>query len=328
MSAEAFRWGVLGWGKIARTQLLPAMQAAGHQVVAVGSRTPGGAIAELPGITVSSYEAVLDNPAVDGVYIATPNHLHVPLTLAALRAGKPVLCEKPMALSLDELAQVQATADSSGRYVQEAFMVAHHPQWQAVRTSVAAELGPLRLMQVAFSYDNRDPANIRNAFAHGGGGLWDIGCYAVWLGQWCMGREPDTVCASATVHPDWGTDIHCQGELVWHGADAPTVLQFSVSTQRARHQAVSLVGDTGWAEVVVPFNPLPETAVRLRNPGAIADDAVQTLRFGPVNQYSEMVKAFAQAVRDGRAADLSQSHAITRTLVRLRESAGLGDASS
>jgi predicted dehydrogenase len=328
MSAEAFRWAVLGFGKIARTQLLPAMQAAGHQVVAVGSRAPGGAIAELPGITASSYEAVLANPAVDGVYIATPNHLHVPLTLAALRAGKPVLCEKPMALSLDELQQVQSAADASGRYVQEAFMVAHHPQWQAVRTSVAAELGPLRLIQVAFSYDNRDPANIRNAFAHGGGGLWDIGCYAVWLGQWCMGREPDSVRASATVHADWGTDIHCQGELVWHGADAPTVLQFSVSTQRSRHQAVTLVGDTGWAEVVVPFNPLPEATVRLRSPGAIADEAVQTLRFGPVNQYSEMVKDFAQAVREGRAADLSQSLAITRTLLRLRESAGLASAES
>jgi predicted dehydrogenase len=169
MSPEAFRWGVLGWGKIARTQLWPAMQAAGHQVVAVGSRTPGGAIAELPGVTATTYDDVLANPAVDGVYIATPNHLHVPLTVAALRAGKPVLCEKPMALSLDEMAQVQAAADASGCYVQEAFMVAHHPQWQALRTSVAAELGPLRLMQVAFSYDNRDPANIRNAFAHGGG---------------------------------------------------------------------------------------------------------------------------------------------------------------
>jgi predicted dehydrogenase len=138
-----------------------------------------------------------------------------------------------------------------------------------------------------------------------------------------MGREPDSVRASATVHADWGTDIHCQGELAWHGADAPTLLQFSVSTQRARHQAVSLVGDTGWAEVVVPFNPLPEATVRLRNPGAIADDAVQTLRFGPVNQYSEMVKAFAQAVHEGQQADLSHSRAITRTLVRLRESARL-----
>ncbi len=323
MSAEAFRWGVLGWGKIARTQLWPAMQAAGHQVVAVGSRTPGGAIAELPGITATTYKDVLANPAIDGIYIATPNHLHVPLTVAALQAGKPVLCEKPMALSLDEMEQVQAAADASGCYVQEAFMVAHHPQWQALRTSVAAELGLLRLMQVAFSYDNRDPANIRNAFAQGGGGLWDIGCYAVWVGQWCMGREPDTVRASATVHADWGTDIHCQGELLWHGVDAPTVLQFSVSTQRARHQSVTLVGDSAWAEVVVPFNPLPETVVRLRNPGAIADDAVQTLRFGPVNQYSEMVKTFAQAVREGRAADLSQSRAITRTLVRLRESAGM-----
>ena len=325
---QGFRWGVLGWGKIARTQLWPAMQAAGHSVVAVGSRKPGTAIADLPGITATTYDAVLADPAVDGIYIAAPNHLHVPLAVAALSAGKPVLCEKPMALSLAEIDQLQAAAKASGCYVQEAYMVAHHPQWHALRSMAKPDLGPLRLVQVGFSYDNRDPNNIRNAFVHGGGGLWDIGCYAVWVGQWLMGREPDTVHASATVHADWGTDIHCQGELVWHGADAPMVLQFSVSTQRSRHQAVTLVGDTGWAEVVVPFNPLPEATVRLRSPGAIADEAVQTQRFGPVNQYSEMVKDFAQAVREGRVADLSQSLAITRTLLRLRESAGLASAES
>jgi predicted dehydrogenase len=293
-TAKPFCWGVLGFGKIARTQLLPAMQAAGHAVVAVGSREPGGALPELPGIERSDHAAVLARTDVDAVYIAAPNHMHLPLTLAALRAGKPVLCEKPMVLSSAALAQVQQLADARGLRVQEAF-------------------------------DNRDPANIRNAFADGGGGLWDIGCYAVWVGQWFMGREPDEVACQAIVHPSWGVDVHCQGQLQWHGEDGPTLLQFSVSTQRARQQSVTLVGDVGWAEVVVPFNPGPDTLVRVRSPGAIADAATQNLPFGPVNQYANMVQSFAQAVRSGQGADLADSWAITRTLERLRRSAGLVD---
>jgi predicted dehydrogenase len=323
---KPFRWGVLGFGKIARTQLLPAMQSVGHSVVAVGSQQPGGAVPELPHIVRSDHAAVLANPDVDAVYIAAPNHMHLPLTLAALRAGKPVLCEKPMVLSSAALRQVQHLADAKGLYVQEAFMVAHHPQWQALRASAAQSLGKLRLLQVNFSYDNRDPTNIRNAHADGGGGLWDIGCYAVWVGQWFMGREPDEVACQAIVHPSWGVDVHCQGQLQWHGEDGPTLLQFSVSTQRARQQSVTLVGDVGWAEVVVPFNPGPETVVRLRSPGAIADAATRSLPFGPVNQYANMVQSFAQAVGSGQAVDLADSWAITRTLERLRRSAGLVDA--
>lgn len=322
-ASEHFRWGVLGFGKIARTQLLPAMQSVGHSVVAVGSLRPEGTVPELPHIVRSDHAAVLANPDVDAVYIAAPNHMHLPLTLAALRAGKPVLCEKPMVLSTEALLEVQRLADAKGLYVQEAFMVAHHPQWLALRAQAAEKLGRLCLLQVNFSYDNRDPANIRNAFAEGGGGLWDIGCYAVWVGQWLMGRAPDAVSASATLHLEWGVDLHCQGQLHWQAEDGPTLLQFSVSTQRARQQSVTLVGDLGWAEVVVPFNPLPETLVRLRSPGAVADEATQSLRFGPVNQYAQMVQSFAQAVRTGQRAQLDDSLAITATLQRLREAAGL-----
>ena len=311
------RFGILGWGKIARQALAPAIAEAGHTVVAVGSREPGAAVVpEMPEVVWSDYQAVLDNPVVDAVYIALPNHLHVPWTLRALAAGKHVLCEKPMALTLAEVDAVQAAALASGRLMREAFMVGHHPQWHWLREQ---PLGPLRSMQVAFAYDNRDANNIRNRVEWGGGALWDIGCYAVFAGQWLMGREPDACQLQVSLHPAWGTDVHAHGSLTW-GDDA--VLQFQVSTQAARQQAMRVVGEHGWAELAVPFNPPQETPVRRALNGGLSTGA-ETLVLPPVNQYAEMVKAFALAAEQDVKTDLADSRAVARTLVRLRVSAGL-----
>jgi predicted dehydrogenase len=311
------KFGILGWGKIARTQLAPAIVEAGHEIVVVGSRKPGAdQMTDLPGVRWRSYEAVLDDPEVDAVYIALPNHLHVPWTLRALEAGKHVLCEKPMALTIAELDAVQTTAEQSQRHMQEAFMVRHHPQWQMLRE---LPLGALRSVQVGFAYDNRDPANIRNRADLGGGALWDIGCYAVFAGIWLFGREPDHVHLRATNHAQWGTDIHAHGELGW-GDDA--CLQFFVSTQAAPHQGVRVVGERGWAELVVPFNAPLRVAVRHSPEGGISDKAT-THELAPVNQYAEMVRRFAAACAAEESTDLSESRMIADVLVRLRASAGI-----
>ena len=311
------RFGILGWGKIAQQALAPAIAEAGHSVAAVGSREPGAAwLPDAPGVAWSDYESVLSNPAVDAVYIALPNHLHVPWTLRALAAGKHVLCEKPLALTVAEVDAVQTAALKAGRLMQEAFMVGHHPQWRWLREQ---PLGPLRSMQVAFAYDNRDAGNIRNRVEWGGGALWDIGCYAVFAGLWLMGREPDACQLQVALHPQWGTDVHAHGSLTW-GDDA--VLQFHVSTQSARQQALRVVGEQGWAELVVPFNPPKETSVRRALHGGLSTVA-ESVVMPAVNQYAEMVKAFASAAQQGVVADLSVSRAVAHTLVRLRQSAGM-----
>ena len=311
------KFGILGWGKIARTQLAPAILEAGHEITLVGSREPGAArLPELPSVHWATYEAVLAEPEVEAVYIALPNHLHVPWTLRALEAGKHVLCEKPMALTVAEVDAVQVVAVASQRHMQEAFMVRHHPQWQLLRE---LPLGALRSVQVGFAYDNRDPANIRNRAEWGGGALWDIGCYAVFAGIWLFGREPDRVQLRVTAHPEWGTDIHAHGALGW-GDDA--CLQFYVSTQAARHQSLRAAGANGWAELLVPFNAPVQVSVRHCLQGGISDDAI-TETLAPENQYVEMVRAFATAAHQGVVTDLRESRAVAQTLVRLRHSAGL-----
>src|SRR5690606_35982637 len=152
-----------------------------------------------------SYEELLADPEIEAVYNPLPNHLHVPMTLAAAAAGKHVLCEKPVALDAAEAEQLRAAADKV--LIAEAFMIRHHPQWLAVRDMVrAGEVGELRLVHVLFSYFNTDPANIRNKAEIGGGALYDIGCYAVISGRFLFGAEPQRVVSLVERDPAFGTD--------------------------------------------------------------------------------------------------------------------------
>ena len=306
------RFGILGWGKIARTQLAPAIAQAGHEVVAIGSRSPLADTLtwtqDQPPARWTSYDGVLQDPRVEAVYIALPNDAHVPWSLKALAAGHHVLCEKPMALSLADVDRLSQAAHTAQRHLHEAYMVLHHPQWAALK---ALDVGAWRHLQVAFSYDNRDPANIRNQAALGGGALWDIGCYAVLLGHWLMDRAPDAVRGQSTRHPDWGTDIHTQGELRWGDA---SVLQFSVSTQSARHQSAVLVGERGWVALDAPFNPPTQAPWR-------ASDGLTLPSLPEVNQYTTMVHDFVAKAEAGLPTDLRLSRDVTETLLRLHAAA-------
>ena len=306
------RFGILGWGKIARTQLAPAIAQAGHEVVAIGSRSPLADTLtwtqDQPPARWTSYDGVLQDPRVEAVYIALPNDAHVPWSLKALAAGHHVLCEKPMALSLADVDRLSQAAHTAQRHLHEAYMVLHHPQWAALK---ALDVGAWRHLQVAFSYDNRDPANIRNQAALGGGALWDIGCYAVLLGHWLMDRAPDAVRGQSTRHPDWGTDIHTQGELRWGDA---SVLQFSVSTQSARHQSAVLVCERGWVALDAPFNPPTQAPWR-------ASDGLTLPSLPEVNQYTAMVHDFVAKAEAGLPTDLRLSRDVTETLLRLHAAA-------
>jgi predicted dehydrogenase len=213
-----------------------------------------------------------------------------------------------MALSLADVDRLSQAAHTAQRHLHEAYMVLHHPQWAALK---ALDVGAWRHLQVAFSYDNRDPANIRNQAALGGGALWDIGCYAVLLGHWLMDRAPDAVRGQSTRHPDWGTDIHTQGELRWGDA---SVLQFSVSTQSARHQSAVLVCERGWVALDAPFNPPTQAPWR-------ASDGLTLPSLPEVNQYTAMVHDFVAKAEAGLPTDLRLSRDVTETLLRLHAAA-------
>src|SRR5258708_8989843 len=189
------RWGILSTARIGTAKVIPAMQwGEWSEVVAIASREreKARAAARL-GIpkAYGSYEEMLADPDIEAIYNPLPNHLHVPWSIRAAEAGKHVLCEKPIALSMAECRTLIDARNRIGVKTGEGCMVRTHPQWIRAREIVrSGEIGKLRAIQAVFSYFNRDPANVRNVREWGGGALMDIGCYPIQIARFLFEQEP------------------------------------------------------------------------------------------------------------------------------------------
>lgn len=295
------RFGVLGAAKIAREKVIPAMQkGALTEVVALASRDLDKAKAAAGplgiGRAYGSYAEMLADPEIDAVYNPLPNHLHVPLTLQAMEAGKHVLCEKPIALTADEATKLVDAEARTGKRAVEAFATRHHPQWKRLREIVREGIvGEARLVLGSFTYNNRDPANVRNKADIGGGGLYDIGCYPIVGARYVFEAEPTRVIASFDLDPAFGTDRLASAILEFSGGRKAV---FTSATQLAAHQGFRVVGDKAFAALKVPYNPRPDWTTEI-----IIDDCRDLLGGGarvetlpPVDQYTEQGDAFARGI--------------------------------
>ncbi|MEP7274758.1 MAG: Gfo/Idh/MocA family oxidoreductase [Betaproteobacteria bacterium] len=298
------RWGILSTALIGTARAIPGMlKSREFDVAAIASRdlakaTEAATTLGIP-LAYGSYEALLADPSIDAVYNPLPNHLHVPMTLAAARAGKHVLCEKPMALTAAELEPLRSC--TSRVHIREAFMVRHHPQWREAREHVrAGAIGELRFVHAPFSYYNDNAQNIRNRADIGGGGLYDIGCYAVVAGRWFFEREPERVVAALERDPVFGTDRITSGLLDFGGGQ----LAFTVSTQAARFQRLQLVGTKGRLEIEIPFNAPPDAPCRYFIDDGRAPDGsgIRAFTVPACDQYQLQAEAFARTVA-GEAPD-------------------------
>jgi predicted dehydrogenase len=320
------RWGILSTADIARTKVIPGLRRAARcEVVAIASREGGRArqVAAELGIPTAhdSYEALLADPDVDAVYIPLPNHLHAEWTIAAARAGKHVLCEKPLAMTAADAERMAAAADEAGVVLMEAFMYRHHPSWVAVRELVAeGRIGRLVAVQSWFSYYNDDPANIRNIREFGGGALFDIGCYNVNLSRLLFGGEPRRVEASISRDPASGVDILTSGILEFETG----VATFTCTTRAETDQRVHVYGTSGRLAVEIPFNIPPDrpTHVFVTSGGEPpVNPATERLTFETKDPYAAEAEAFAAAVLDAGGTPVPASDAIAnlRVIERLFE---------
>jgi predicted dehydrogenase len=295
------RWGILSTAKIGVEKVIPAMQRGEFtEVVAIASRTEAKArqAADKLGIAKAygSYEALLADPDVDAIYNPLPNDGHVPWSIRALEAGKHVLCEKPIGLSASEGRQL---ADAAAKFpklkLMEAFMYRNHPQWKAAKELVkSGRIGKLRTIQTFFSYYSDDQTNIRSSPEMGGGGLMDIGCYAISLSRWLFDAEPARVLAHVEVDPNWGVDRMASAILDFGDGGSAT---FTCSMAVNPLQVVQVVGTEGRIELSeVPFNAPTRVpcVVRVQNgSGAIERIEVQTC-----DQYTIQGDLFARSILD------------------------------
>src|SRR5579872_879210 len=209
---DKVRWAVLGVAKIATTKVIPAMQKGEwSEIVGIASRdlNKSKTAADKLGIpkAYGSYQEALSDPEIDAVYNPLPNHLHVPCSICAAEAGKHVLCEKPIAMSVAECRTLIAARDRAQVKIGEAFMVRTHPQWLRARDLVVSgRIGELRAATGFFSYFNNDPKNIRNIPECGGGAVMDIGCYPINTSRFVFGEEPTRVLGLVERDPQMKVD--------------------------------------------------------------------------------------------------------------------------
>ena len=296
---KTVRWGIVSTAKIGREHVIPGIQRSlTGNVMAIASRNQATAEAAARELGIEkahgTYEALLADPEIDAIYNSLPNHLHVPVTMQAVNAGKHVLCEKPMALDANEARQLLDLPKD--KLVAEAFMVRAHPQWIKAREIVrSGELGDLRAIQCFFSYFNADPANIRNKADIGGGALYDIGCYTMLAGRYFFEAEPQRVVSLIDRDPEFGTD-RLSSALLDFGNGRQ--LCFSVSTQLVPYQRFQLAGTKKRLEIVIPVNsPHDQGAMlRLDDGSILGDGAIKTETLTPCHQYAELVDVFGRAV--------------------------------
>ena len=317
-------WGLLGTARINRMLIPPLRVSPRNRVVAVASRDRARAVAYAAewgiGRAHGSYEDLLADPDVHVVYVALPNHLHVEWTVRAARAGKHVLCEKPLALAPSDVDRVAAAARECRVAVAEAFMYRHHPQTLRIKELVdGGAVGAIRLVRGSFSFPLTRPNDVRLDPAMGGGSLWDVGCYPVSFTRFVLGTEPTEVFGQRTLGPT-GIDETFAGQMLFPGG---VVAQLDCGFRSPLRAEVELVGSDGTILVRQPWKPVPGVSFLLTREGK-ADEVV----VDGEELYGLEIEDLADAALLGRPPRVSlvESRGNAATLVALLESARSGRA--
>lgn len=316
----SLRWGILGTARINR-RVIPAMRAARRsEVAAVASRERARAEVyatewSIPR-AVAGYQALLDDPSIDAVYIPLPNTDHVPWTLAAIAAGKHVLCEKPLALDPSEIDRIAAAAAAAHVVVEEGFMYRHEPMTARVVGLVNdGAIGTVRAVVSGFTFALEPGSNIRMNPSLGGGALWDVGGYPVSYAQLIVGHEPKLVFGTAHWHAS-GVDDEFMGMLRFgEGATANVYCGF-----RAAYRTwLEVLGSEGGLTVPNPFRPGPNEVLELERNGALESIAVA----GSPEIFVREIEDFEASVLDGAppVVSLAESRRTAATLAALHAAA-------
>jgi D-xylose 1-dehydrogenase (NADP+, D-xylono-1,5-lactone-forming) len=314
------RWGILGTARINR-RLIPAMRLARRsELVAVASRDPGRAAAyatewSIPR-AVAGYQTLLEDTGIDAIYIPLPNTLHAPWTLAAIAAGKHVLCEKPLALDPADVDRIAAAASAAGVIVEEGFMYRHEPLTARV-TSLLNDgaIGAVRAVVSGFTFALEGAPNIRLDPALGGGSLWDVGSYPVTYAQLIMGHEPKMVFGSAHRHAS-GIDEEFMGLLRF---DAGATANIFAGFRTPYRTWLEVLGSEGGLTVPNPFRPGPLETLELERHGTVEPIEVP----GSPALFVREIEDFEAAVLDQAApvVSLEESRRTAATLAALHAAA-------
>jgi len=317
--ANKVRWGVLSTAAIGLKKVIPGMQAGQFSTIAaIASRDKAKARAAADELGIEkaygSYEELLADPAIDAIYNPLPNQMHVPWTAKAAEAGKHVLCEKPLSLTLAEAKSLLEVRARTGVKIGEAFMIRSFTQWLRVQELLrSGRIGQVRAVMAAFSYYNTDPKNIRNIVEYGGGALYDIGCYCIQAARVGFGASPRRVAGLIERDPQMGTDRLTSALLDFEGGHAT----FTCSTQMVPYQRVHFFGTKGRIEIEIPFNAPKDrpTRIFIDETGELFGSGIVTEEFPTADQYTMQGDAFSRAILDNTEVPVPLEDAIANMAI-------------
>lgn len=301
MANEVLNWGLLSTAHINRALIPPLRASKRNHLLAVASRTQESAerYAEEKKIPRAhgSYEALLTDPEIDVIYNPLPNHLHAEWTIKAVEAGKHVLCEKPLALTVHEVDAIQTAARKHGRVVMEAFMYRHHPQTLRVQELVkSGSLGTLKLVRGSFSFFLSREGDVRLDPEMGGGSIWDIGCYPISYARNVIGENPLEVFGWQVTGPT-GIDETFVGQMRF---DHEVHAQFDCSFVIPFHAFMELIGSEGTLNIPRPFQPYENEKIYLTR-----GDKTETIKIKGQELYIGEVEDMADAILLGHEPRIS-----------------------
>ena len=320
--AKVLNWGLLSTARINRALIPPLRASKRNQLLAVGSRSQESADGyarewKIPRAH-GSYEALLADPEIDVIYNPLPNHLHAEWTIKAVEAGKHVLCEKPLALTVDEVDAIQAPASKHGRVVAEAFMYRHHPQTLKVRELIKdGSIGRLKLIRGFFTYVLSRERDVRLDPAMGGGSIWDVGCYPISYARTVVGENPLEVFGWQVSGPT-GIDETFVGQMRFNN---DILTQFDCSFVIPYHSFMEIIGSEGTLNIPKPYKPGIDEKIYLTR-----GDKIETIKIKGQELYIGEVEDMADAILLGREQHipLDDSRANVAVISALLESARIG----
>jgi D-xylose 1-dehydrogenase (NADP+, D-xylono-1,5-lactone-forming) len=295
MSHTKLRWGLLSTARINRAVIPPIRQSRRGVLTSVASRSQQKAEEfaktwQIPRI-FDSYEAMLADPDIDIIYNPLPNSLHREWTVKAVQAGKHVLCEKPLALTVAEVDQMIAASRQTGKIIAEAFMYRHHPQTLKVHELMhSGAIGKLHLIRGVFSFNLQRPGDVRLDPDLGGGSIWDVGCYPISYARYLAGAEPLEV-FGWQVSGSTGVDESFIAQMRFPNA---VYAQFDCSFSIEHRTILEIVGTEGTITINRPFTPRNNEGLDLKQ-----GDRLTRIRVRSGNLYSGEVEDMHSAVLDG-----------------------------
>ena len=319
---QKLRWGLLSTARINRAVMPPIRGSLRSELQAVASRDIVKAQEYAKAWHIpqacGTYEELLAREDIDAIYNPLPNHLHAEWSIRAAEAGKHVLCEKPLALTLDEADRMIAAAKKNKVIITEAFMYKHHPQTLKVLELIQqGTIGELLLIKGAFTFNLDRPDDVRWVLEWGGGSIWDVGCYPISFTRLAANAEPVEVFGWQATGAS-GIDVVFSGQMRFASG---LLAQFDCGFRAPYRTSMEIVGTKGAIELESPFKPAGGEWIKIKRA-----DSVELLRSPEYELYRGEIEDMEQAVLDKRAPRISleNSRANVATILALLESAKRG----